>query len=169
MSATSSSYFIQCVEYSKIDESAHMFDVVHAKANEIVVFPYVNSCLAMIYLISDESVVCAHISAQITDKLLYKEMLLEYDERIKNLVDPSNIGRRIFIGDAAWEKYVSAQVHSETKKKLNSNDTYFSTSDGALDVFVKLGAKKITVCKSAGTTPGNSPPSEGTPIHSLSF
>jgi hypothetical protein len=163
MSATVETAFKLCVEYGKINETPGLADVVVASANETVVFPYVDSCIAVIFMLSDDTAVCGHASAEMMGKIDRKMMLGDITDRMLEEI-PKNIEvvRRIFVGASDWKGPCEDHVEAATAKKLNSNDTHFNDA-GPLNIFLKLGPREVTVCAASGKSSG-ARPQEGTAI-----
>jgi hypothetical protein len=171
MSATNSQKILLCVESPNVDEADGKFDVLLAKDNWEVIFPYVNSCLAMIFVLADGSVVCGHATALFQTptqkknnkgegKIDHNMMVQAYWEQMTDLANKVLAVDYFFSGDDNWKKYLQEQFERENPSMtFMSNYYYFpeARENTALNVFCHLGERKIEIYRASGNNLTSTP------------
>lgn len=137
-----------CVE-SAFDEA---MAVVRASGNDRIIFPHVDSCMAVIFVLLDQTLIGGHASQYDTATKALNPSLSLDTILVRMLASAeSTIGKVIFIGDvtsdwggAGWQvsqKIATFQQYNRTAPQFAKIDT-FNCGKG-VDIFVDRGDLRL--------------------------
>jgi hypothetical protein len=109
---------IRCVEPAKSNEGDGY--VVVASSQESVVFPGVDSCLAIAFIMSDNRYICGHVGMQwgMESDLEPTDNTLKIVEEMLGQVNNKKISKVIFVGDPHWDSGIMKELWGQMEDKI---------------------------------------------------
>jgi hypothetical protein len=124
-----------------------LFDIVDADDNDSIVFPHVDSCVAVIFLLSKGKARGGHVSvAAASGKVGSEESLREMLGRMLEWGGGGAVEQVIFVGHPAWKGFCD-KLPGEQKELEKVPIVNLCKFNDPLDVFVDLGPQKLRVQK----------------------
>jgi hypothetical protein len=124
-----------------------MMDIVDAGDNDSIVFPHVDSCVAVIFLLGHGKARGGHVSiSAASGKTGYAESLQEMLERMLDWGSGEAVEQVILVGHHDWRKHGDTLVGQQAKL-AQVPLVNLCKFDDPLDVFVELGAQKLRIQK----------------------
>jgi hypothetical protein len=135
-----------CLEWAFADE-AGLTDIVTAAGNDRIVFPHVDSCVAIIFRMADGTVMGGHATMQIRNGAVgYAVSATDMLTRMLAQANGAAIAQILYVGHPDWNHHVVlAQAGiAAIAATAASNLCLF---DDPIDIFVDLGAARLRVQK----------------------
>jgi hypothetical protein len=124
-----------------------MMDIVDAADNDSIVFPHVDSCVAVIFLLGKGKARGGHVSVTSASGTTDSEFsLTEMLERMLDWGSGGTVEQVIFVGHPSWKGYCDKLVAKQDKLAKVPVVNLCKFND-PLDVFVELGPQKLRVQK----------------------
>lgn len=128
-----------------------LMDIVDAADNDSIVFPHVDSCVAVIFLLGKGRARGGHVSMTPastsmggTAEVGYEPSLTEMLGRMLEWGSGDKVEEVIFVGHPTWKGYCDKLVSKQEKLTKVPVRTICAFND-PIDVFVELGTQKLRV------------------------
>jgi len=111
---------IRCVEPAKIDEGDGY--VVVASSQESVVFPGVDSCLAIAFIMSDNRYIGGHVGMQwgLGSDLEPTDNTVKIAKEMLGHVNKKKISKVIFVGDPHWDSGIMKELWGDMDAEIRN-------------------------------------------------
>lgn len=130
-----------------------MFDIVSADGNATVVFPHVDSCVAVIFLHAKGKATCGHVSQTTAGAAMegrgpvgQAESLADMLPRMHEWSNATPVEQVIFVGHPSW-RGICATAASKDPLLAKAKCVNLCDYNDPLDIFAELGAQKLRIQK----------------------
>lgn len=133
-----------CLEWALADENK-LTDIVVAAGNDRIIFPHVDSCCAIIFLMTDNTAIGGHATLQIRNQDVgYDVSATDMLTRMVARANGRGIAQIIYVGHPDWDEQVVA-VQNGVAAIANIPSSNRCQFNDPIDVFADLGDGRLRV------------------------
>ncbi len=119
---------VRCVEPAEAAPGGNRF-LVNVPANDQLLFPHVDSCIAIAFVLGDGRMIGGHVGMMMpgANNLDPHGNAMQICNQMLALVGPTNVQKLIMVGDANWENdpITGQDVVNDIIQVVNCNHTLF--------------------------------------------